>query len=119
MTVAHLFFRQVATNANALPFLPDSLYDLFFPQRGKDRGSPPRGEARRARRWSSNRILIDLSHMDPPGIRETFALLDELDPAKRDAGDLDPRRLSLRHAAVHAATRRPCSRSSGARASSA
>jgi microsomal dipeptidase-like Zn-dependent dipeptidase len=78
LTVAHLFFRQVATNANAVPFLPDPIYDIVFPQRGKDRLTP-RGEAV-VRGLVENRILIDLSHMDPPGIRETFALLDEIDP---------------------------------------
>jgi microsomal dipeptidase-like Zn-dependent dipeptidase len=78
VTVAHLFFRQVATNANALPFLPDSVYDFVFPQRGKDRLTP-RGEAV-VRGLVENRILIDLSHMDPGGIRETLALLDEVDP---------------------------------------
>jgi microsomal dipeptidase-like Zn-dependent dipeptidase len=78
VTVAHLFFRQVATNANALPFAPDFLYDLFFPQRGKDRLTV-RGEAL-IRGLVRNRIMIDLSHMDPPAIRETFALLDEVDP---------------------------------------
>ena len=78
VTVAHLFFRQVATNANALPFLPDSVYDFVFPQRGKDRLTP-RGEAV-VRGLVENRILIDLSHMDPGGIRETIALLDEVDP---------------------------------------
>jgi microsomal dipeptidase-like Zn-dependent dipeptidase len=78
VTVAHLFFRQVATNANALPFMPDPIYDFFFPQRGKDRLTP-RGEAV-VRGLVENRILIDLSHMDPPGIQETFALLDEIDP---------------------------------------
>ena len=81
VTVAHLFFRQVATNANALPFLPDRLYDLFFPQRGKDRLTP-RGEAV-IKGLVENRILIDLSHMDPGGIEEVFALLDsQLDPGK-------------------------------------
>jgi microsomal dipeptidase-like Zn-dependent dipeptidase len=78
VTVAHLFFRQVATNANALPFAPDFLYDFFFPQRGKDRLTV-RGEAL-IRGMVRNRIMIDLSHMDPPAIRETFALLDEIDP---------------------------------------
>lgn len=78
VTVAHLFYRQVATNANAVPFIPDPLYNLFFPQRGKDRLTP-RGEAV-VRGLVDNRILIDLSHMDPPGIHETFALLDEIDP---------------------------------------
>lgn len=78
VTVAHLFFRQVATNANAVPFIPDPIYNFFFPQRGKDRLTP-RGEAV-IRGLVDNRILIDLSHMDPPGIRETFALLDQIDP---------------------------------------
>lgn len=81
VTVAHLFFRQVATNAPALPFLPDRVYNLVFPQRGKDRLTP-RGEAV-IRGLVDNRILIDLSHMDPGGIEEVFALLDnELDPRK-------------------------------------
>jgi len=79
VTVAHLFFRQVATNANAVPFIPDRLYDLVFPQRGSDRLTP-RGEAL-VRGLVRNRILVDLSHMDPPGIRETLALMDRLDPA--------------------------------------
>lgn len=78
VTVAHLFYRQVATNANALPFAPDFIYDFFFPQRGKDRLTA-RGEAL-IRGMVRNRIMIDLSHMDPPAIRETFALLDEIDP---------------------------------------
>jgi membrane dipeptidase len=81
VTVAHLFFRQVATNAPALPFLPDRLYNLVFPQRGKDRLTP-RGEAV-VKGLVDNRILIDLSHMDPGGIDEVFALLDDaLDPGK-------------------------------------
>jgi microsomal dipeptidase-like Zn-dependent dipeptidase len=81
VTVAHLFFRQVATNAPALPFLPDWLYNLVFPQRGKDRLTP-RGEAV-VKGLVDNRILIDLTHMDPGGIAEVFDLLDtELDPGK-------------------------------------
>jgi microsomal dipeptidase-like Zn-dependent dipeptidase len=78
VTVAHLFFRQVATNANALPFAPDFVYDCLFPQRGHDRLTV-RGKAL-IRGLVRNRIMIDLSHMDPPAIRETFALLDEVDP---------------------------------------
>jgi len=81
VTVAHLFFRQVATNANALPFLPDRVYDFFFPQRDPDRLTS-RGEAV-IRSLVDNRIMIDLSHMDPGGIAEVFKLLDdELDPGK-------------------------------------
>jgi membrane dipeptidase len=79
MTVAHLFFRQVATNANALPFLPDWLYDLVFPQPASD-GLTPIGEAV-VRGLVANRILIDLSHMEPQAVGEVIRLLDdELDP---------------------------------------
>ncbi len=78
VTVAHLFFRQVATNANSVPFIPDPVYDFLFPQRGSDRLTS-RGEAV-VRGLVRNRILIDLSHMDPAGIRETLGFLDELDP---------------------------------------
>jgi len=81
VTVAHLFFRQVATNAPALPFMSDKVYDFVFPQHGSDRLTP-RGEAV-VRGLVDNRILIDLSHMDSGGIAEVFALLDrEVDPQR-------------------------------------
>ncbi len=32
ITLPHLLWRGVATNAPALPFLPDSVYRLLFPQ---------------------------------------------------------------------------------------
>jgi membrane dipeptidase len=82
VTVAHLFFRQVATNAPALPFLPDSVYRLLFPQRRRDRLTP-RGEAV-VRGLVENRILIDVCHMDPPAIHAALDLLDrELDRERR------------------------------------
>jgi microsomal dipeptidase-like Zn-dependent dipeptidase len=80
VTVAHLFFRQIATNANAVPFIPDPLYAIVFPQRGRDRLTP-RGEAL-VRCLVENRILPDLSHMDPPAIAETLACMDEVDPER-------------------------------------
>jgi microsomal dipeptidase-like Zn-dependent dipeptidase len=80
VTVAHLFYRQVATNANAVPFIPDRLYDLVFPQPHKDHLTP-RGEAL-VRGLVENRILIDLSHMDPDAIAETLDLMDEIDPQR-------------------------------------
>jgi microsomal dipeptidase-like Zn-dependent dipeptidase len=79
VTVAHLFFRQVATNANALPFLPDWLYDVVFPQ-AKGEGLTARGAAI-VRALVRNGILVDLSHMRPDAVAETFSLLDEIDPA--------------------------------------
>lgn len=79
VTVAHLFFRQVATNAPALPFLPDPVYRLVFPQHRRD-SLTPRGRAV-VRGLVRNRILIDVCHMDPPAIHAVFDLLDrELDP---------------------------------------
>ena len=51
VTVAHLFFRDVATNAPALPFLPDWLYNAVFPQ-GKDEGLTAIGH-RSSMRWST------------------------------------------------------------------
>lgn len=81
VTVAHLFFRQIATNAPALPFMSDKAYDFVFPQHGADRLTPL-GEAV-VRGLVDNRILIDLTHMDSGGIAEIFALLDrEVDPQK-------------------------------------
>ena len=32
ITLAHLFWRRVAANTPALPFLPDAIYNLVFPQ---------------------------------------------------------------------------------------
>ncbi|HSS43417.1 MAG TPA: membrane dipeptidase [Solirubrobacterales bacterium] len=80
VTVAHLFYRQVATNANAVPFIPDRLYDLVFPQPHGDHLTP-RGEAL-VRGLVENRILIDLSHMSPEAIAETLDLMDEIDPGR-------------------------------------
>lgn len=80
VTVAHLVFRQIATNASAFPFLPEPYYSRIFPQPREDRLTE-RGEAV-IRGLVQNRILIDLSHMDPAAIDETFALLDQLDPER-------------------------------------
>lgn len=80
VTVAHLFFRQVATNANAVPFIPDWLYNVIFPQRGDDRLTA-RGETL-VRSLVQNRILVDLSHMDPPAIAETLTFMDKVDPER-------------------------------------
>jgi microsomal dipeptidase-like Zn-dependent dipeptidase len=80
VTLAHLFFRQVATNAPALPFLPsDAVYRWLFPQ-PEGEGLTELGEAA-VRAMVRNRVLIDISHMRPAAIAETVRLLDEeLDP---------------------------------------
>jgi microsomal dipeptidase-like Zn-dependent dipeptidase len=79
ITVAHLFYRLVATNTNAIPFLPDRIYNLLFPQ-------PPVGltELGRAlvRAMVAEGILIDLSHISARGTADALKLLDDLDPGR-------------------------------------
>jgi microsomal dipeptidase-like Zn-dependent dipeptidase len=76
ITPAHLFYRRVATNANAIPFLPDLVYDFLFPQ--PDLGLTELGRAA-VRAMVAERMLVDLSHMSERALDETFALLDEID----------------------------------------
>jgi microsomal dipeptidase-like Zn-dependent dipeptidase len=80
VTVAHLFFRDVATNAPALPFLPDWLYNAVFPQ-PKDEGLTAIGHEV-VDAMVDEGILIDLTHMRTQSIRDVLAQLDVRDPAK-------------------------------------
>ncbi|HTT30061.1 MAG TPA: membrane dipeptidase [Solirubrobacteraceae bacterium] len=80
VTVAHLFFRDVATNAPALPFLPDWLYNLAFPQ-AKGEGLTPLGHAV-IDAMVDEGILIDLTHMRTQSIKDVLAQLDARDPAR-------------------------------------
>jgi microsomal dipeptidase-like Zn-dependent dipeptidase len=80
VTLAHLFWRRVATNAPALPFLPDWVYNWWFPQ--PDIGLTDLGrEAVRA--MVEEHILIDVTHMSEDSLKATFALLDEIDPGHK------------------------------------
>jgi microsomal dipeptidase-like Zn-dependent dipeptidase len=80
VTVAHLFFRDVATNAPALPFLPDWLYNFVFPQT-KHQGLTALGrEVIEA--MVDEGILVDITHMRSQSIGDVFALLDRRDPGK-------------------------------------
>ena len=81
VTLAHLFFRQVATNAPAIPFIPDWIYRLLFPQR-RGVGLTPLGEAA-VRALMDQRVLIDLSHASEAALDDTLELLDRLDPERR------------------------------------
>ncbi|HTR89086.1 MAG TPA: membrane dipeptidase [Solirubrobacteraceae bacterium] len=76
VTVAHLFWRQVATNAPALPFMPDRLYRCVFRQ-SRDEGLTPLGEAV-VRAMAAHGILVDITHMSEPAIAQTFRILDEI-----------------------------------------
>ena len=80
LTLAHLFFRQVATNAPALPFLPDWLYNLVFPQR-EGEGLTRRGTTA-VRAMVDHGVIVDISHMRPAAVDDTLRLLDEIDPAR-------------------------------------
>jgi microsomal dipeptidase-like Zn-dependent dipeptidase len=77
ITLAHLIWRGVATDAPALPFLGDAAYHDWFPQPAE--GLSDLGRAA-VRAMVEHRVLIDIAHMSEPAIRETFALLDKLDP---------------------------------------
>jgi microsomal dipeptidase-like Zn-dependent dipeptidase len=77
ITVAHLFWRDIATNAPALPFMPDPLYKRVFPQPAK--GLSELGKAA-VRAMIEHGVLIDISHMSERGIEETFALVERCDP---------------------------------------
>jgi membrane dipeptidase len=77
VTLAHLFWRRVAANAPAIPFLPDRLYERLFPQ-AAGAGLTDLGRAA-VRAMARERILVDLSHMRGDALEQTFALLDEVD----------------------------------------
>jgi microsomal dipeptidase-like Zn-dependent dipeptidase len=85
ITLAHLFWRQVAANTPALPFLPDAVYDRLFPQ-APGLALSPLGEAA-VRAMYERRVLVDISHMREDAIAETFAIVEALD---RETGR-DPR----------------------------
>jgi microsomal dipeptidase-like Zn-dependent dipeptidase len=80
VTVAHLFFREVTTNAPALPFLPDWLYNLVFPQK-HDEGLTALGREV-VDAMVDEGVLIDITHMRSQSIRDVMAQLDARDPAK-------------------------------------
>jgi microsomal dipeptidase-like Zn-dependent dipeptidase len=79
VTVAHLFYRGVATNAPALPFMPDWMYRLVFPQIRKP-GLTGLGRAL-VRAAAQHGVFVDIAHMDGRAIQATFRTLDELPSA--------------------------------------
>ena len=77
ITLAHLFWRRVAKNAPALPFLPDPVYDFLFPQTD----APALSEigAAAVAEMSRAGVLVDLAHMRDESIDATFAIVERLD----------------------------------------
>ena len=80
ITLAHLFYRQVATNAPAIPALSDRFYRFVFPQ--PSTGLTLLGKAV-VEAMHRHKVLIDISHMSQMAIDETFTLVEKLD---RDSG---------------------------------
>ncbi len=83
ITVAHLFWRKVATNAPAVD-LPDRIYKCIFRQPGKKgKALTPLGrEVITA--MHKYKVAIDITHMSDLALEETLALVNELvgDPPK-------------------------------------
>jgi microsomal dipeptidase-like Zn-dependent dipeptidase len=77
ITLAHLIYRDVATDAPALPFLSDEEYAQWFPQPAT--GLTDIGRAA-VRAMVKHGVLVDVAHMSDRARGETFALLDTLDP---------------------------------------
>jgi microsomal dipeptidase-like Zn-dependent dipeptidase len=73
VTVAHLFWRHVATNAPALPFLTDDQYNRLFRQ--PDCGLSGLGEAA-VEAMLDNGIVVDISHMSERALADLEALLE-------------------------------------------
>ena len=76
VTLAHLLFRRIATNAPAIPLLSDGMYHILAPQPSE--GLTELGRAA-VRAMFCNGILIDVTHMSEPAISDTLDLLEELE----------------------------------------
>ncbi len=91
ITLAHLFFRQVASNAPAIPMLPDGLYEHLFPQ-APGIGLTELGTAA-VKAMYKHKVLIDVSHMRQDALEATFALVKQLE--EEDRTKPDPRDFPL------------------------
>jgi len=75
ITLAHLLYRQVATNCSAFPFLNDKRYRKVFPQ-PEGVGLTDRGVAALSA-MVDKRVLLDIAHMRQDALDVTWRLLDE------------------------------------------
>jgi membrane dipeptidase len=83
ITLAHLIWRGIATDAPALPFLTDEEYRRWLPQ--PQEGLSGLGRAA-VEAMVEHGVLIDLAHMSERSLADTFELLDKLDPPPREPG---------------------------------
>jgi microsomal dipeptidase-like Zn-dependent dipeptidase len=79
ITLAHLFWRGVAQNAPAIPFVPDWLYKSVFPMPGGSGGLTPLGEAL-VRAMAEHHVLVDITHMNQKAIDHTFRVMPPATP---------------------------------------
>jgi microsomal dipeptidase-like Zn-dependent dipeptidase len=94
VTLAHLFWRQVATNANAFPFFGDRTYHRLFHE--PEVGLTDLGRAA-VETMVEHRVIVDVAHMSQAAVDETLELIEGLD---RGSGVTTP------VVATHVATRR-------------
>jgi microsomal dipeptidase-like Zn-dependent dipeptidase len=73
ITLAHLIWREVATNSPALPFLTEEQYHRYLPQ--PDVGLSDLGRAA-VEAMTRERVLIDVAHMSERALDDTFGLLE-------------------------------------------
>jgi len=76
VTLAHLLWRRVATNAPAIPYFSDMQYRLLAPEPLE--GLTALGRAA-VTAMAKRGILIDITHMSDEAIWETFDLLRQLE----------------------------------------
>jgi len=77
ITLAHLFYFGVATNAPAIPPLTDGEYNRLFPQPASV-GLTDLGTAAVSSMYRHN-VLVDISHMSENAIDQTLSLIEQLD----------------------------------------
>ncbi len=95
ITPAHLFFRGIAAQAPALPFLSDKVYKDLFPIPDGVDGLTDLGKALVAACVKTG-VLVDVTHMTERAIDVTLELIDELD---REAGRDKPTPVIASHIA--------------------
>jgi microsomal dipeptidase-like Zn-dependent dipeptidase len=71
--VAHLFFRGVATCANAFPFLPDELFEQLNPEQDDQTGLTPLGQDIVGEIFR-NRMLVDVTHCTDRARADIFGI---------------------------------------------
>jgi microsomal dipeptidase-like Zn-dependent dipeptidase len=77
ITVAHLFYRRVATEAPAIPLFTDQRFLELFPE-PQDVGLTELGE-KLIEAMYRHKILIDISHMSERAVKQTFELVERLE----------------------------------------